>query len=161
MAREKRTFTDDEIATALATLRSNGGNAKRTAVQLGIPRTTLRQWAGRAKSSTASPRKVAALKVDVAAEKLAASLDEVSARGTAKVLAAIDSVPLETAADVRNLLVGVGIATEKASFARGGPTSRTESLRVSLVSPDELRASALRVIEGGKRTDPPSSEGAA
>ena len=55
------------------------------------------------------------------------------------------------AAAVRNLLVGAGITTEKASFARGGPTSRMESVRVSLVDPDALAKASLRVIEGGKK----------
>ena len=32
------------MADALATLKANGGNVKRTALQLGIPRTTLKTW---------------------------------------------------------------------------------------------------------------------
>ena len=32
------------MVDALATLKANGGNVKRTALQLGIPRTTLKTW---------------------------------------------------------------------------------------------------------------------
>lgn len=151
--REKRTFTDDEIAHALAVLRGNGGNAKKTALALGISRTTLRGWAGRHSNQTGTSKHVNESRVDRKGEKLALTLEEISAEGSRRVLEAIKSVKLETAADVRNMLVGVGITTEKASFARGGPTSRTESLRVSMVDPSALAAGTFAVLEGGKKQD--------
>jgi len=38
-------YSDEERATALASLDGNGGNRQRTARQLGIPRKTLATWA--------------------------------------------------------------------------------------------------------------------
>lgn len=144
----KREYTDDEIAAAVARLRANGNNAKRTAEQLGVPRTTLRQWAG---LSPVKGKQVAPAKIEEHGARLAEKLDRLSDRISERALEAIETVPLETAADLRNLLVSGGITIEKASFARGGPTQRTETLRVSLVSPDALRSGELQVIEGGKR----------
>lgn len=42
--KEKRQYTDEEKATALAHLQANGGDVSRTSRELGIPRTTLQQW---------------------------------------------------------------------------------------------------------------------
>lgn len=39
-----REYTEDDKATALATLQANNGNILRTANELGIPQSTLRKW---------------------------------------------------------------------------------------------------------------------
>lgn len=44
MTRVQRSYSEDDKASALALLDSNGGNVFRTAKQLGIPRTTLQEW---------------------------------------------------------------------------------------------------------------------
>lgn len=41
---ERRQYSDNDKATALAALDANGGNVKLTAEQLQIPRKTLSQW---------------------------------------------------------------------------------------------------------------------
>lgn len=158
MSRQRRTYTDEEIATALVTLRANRGNAKKTATQLGISRTTLRQWAG---LSPVKGKQVEPAKVTAKGEQLAQKLDAIADTLAERLAEAARTVPLETAADLRNAAISQGITIEKASFARGGPTQRTESLRVSLVDPDELAKASLRVIEGGKRTKKDPSEGVA
>lgn len=38
------TYTDQQVAEALAALELNGGNVKRTAAETGIPRATLIRW---------------------------------------------------------------------------------------------------------------------
>jgi transposase-like protein len=43
--KRKRQYSDEDKATALATLDANDGNVKRTATQLGIPHKTLDDWA--------------------------------------------------------------------------------------------------------------------
>lgn len=151
MTRTKRDFTDDEVASALATLRANGGNAKKTAAQLGMSRTTLRGWAGRHDNKTGTSKRVDPAAVDSKGTEQANRFDAITDKLQAKVLDAIDSVEIKNAGDVRNLLWGASITTEKASFARGGPTTRTESLRVALIDPSALRDPKLQVIEGGKK----------
>lgn len=146
-----RTYTEDEIASALATLRANNGNAKKTAHHLGISRTTLRQWAG---LSPIQGKQVTEAQVANKSEQLANKLDVLALRLVDKVSDQLDEIPAETSGDVKNLLVAAGITIEKASFARGGPTNRNETgLKVSLVAPDgrsfpSLRAAAQASIEG-------------
>ena len=41
----KRSYSDEQKASALAALAANGGNARLTAAQVGVPRTTLLKWA--------------------------------------------------------------------------------------------------------------------
>jgi transposase-like protein len=147
---EHRTFTDDEIASALAMLAANNGNAKKTAAQLGVSRTTLRGWAGRHDNKTGRSKRVEPAAVTTKAEALANRFDAITDKITARVLEGLDHIEVKTASDVRQMLVGGGITTEKASFARGGPTARTESVRIGLIAPDALRSGRLRVIEGRK-----------
>lgn len=152
MTREKRSFTDDEIVSALARLQANGGNAKKTAAELGISRTTLRGWAGRHDNKTGTSKRVPKDDVDAKSKARANRFDEITDLIHDKVVAGIEAVEVKSSLDVRNLLVGAGITTEKASFSRGGPTSRVENLRVSLIDPDALRDPKLKVIEGGKQS---------
>lgn len=145
---KRRTYTDDEIAAALARLRANRGNAKRTAAQLGVSRTTLRQWAG---LSPVKGKQVGPQKVEAASHELAGRLDEISRTISERVLEAAGRVPIETSGDLKNMLIGQGITIEKASFARGGPTSRAEQVRVSLTDEAQsLKNQGLRVLRGGR-----------
>jgi hypothetical protein len=142
-----RTFTDDEVAGALATLQANGGNAKRTADTLGISRTTLRGWAGR-HDNTPQPKQVSAELVRDKSVELANNLEAL----------ALKSVGLAdekvVTASYKDLLIGAGIAIEKVQLLRGRPTQRTESLKISLVVPGGLRSLARNVIEGDFRQIP-------
>lgn len=148
---EHRTFTDEEVAAALARLRANNGNAKRTAQQLGISRTTLRGWAGRnatQKPENGKPKKVDLEAVATHGERVALKLDEISDRINERVLEAIERVDVKNTNDVKNLLISQGIAIEKSSFARGGPTSRQENVRIALVDVSGLRTLAAHIASG-------------
>lgn len=149
---EKRQYAEEEIAHALALLRANGGNVQRTARQLGMPRETLNQWAGR---PGVNPRgkKVTEEQVEGAVEKMAPRLDLLANRILDKAIEGIENVEVTKAGELRDLLVSLGVNIEKASFVRGGPTSRSEQVKVSLVDPEELRSASLKVIEGGRKAD--------
>ena len=137
-----RQFTEDERASAIATLTANRGNAKRTARNLGIPRTTLRQWVGRAKSSTAVPAKTSPAVVDAYKGRLARKFEEFADL-------ALDEVPSRIPTmSGRDLLFQAAIATDKVLLLRGQATNRTESLKISLVVPGGLRSAAGNVLEG-------------
>jgi len=142
---EHRQYTDDEVASALALLQANGGNAKRTALHLGISRTTLRQWAGK---SPVRGKQVGPDLVERHSERLADKLDVLALRLVDKVAEGLDLVPMDSAADVRNLLVAGGITIEKASFARGGATSRTETTQIVYIQPNALHDLSIRVLDG-------------
>lgn len=151
-----RTYTEDDIAKALGTLRANRGNAKKTALELGISRTTVRSWAAVAagkvwQGSTGQPKKASDAATSKAVYELGEKWLEVARLAVDR---ATDILKGDRekgyAADVRNLLVGGAVATEKQQLLSGNPTSRAESVRVQLMEPGALTRASLRVIEGNK-----------
>jgi hypothetical protein len=50
-------YTDEQVRDALVQLELNGGNVKRTAVALGIPRTTLIEWRDGMSATTDTEKK--------------------------------------------------------------------------------------------------------
>jgi regulatory Fis family protein len=134
------TYTDEQAANALAMLEANGGNAKKTAALLGIPRTTLRAWVGRSHSRTARPKKVPAKLVQDRSAEIADSLENLAAKAVGLADGKAE------AATYKDLLIGAGIAIEKVQLLRGRATTRSESLRIELVSGESLRALADRVM---------------
>lgn len=143
MAIEHRVYSDEEISAALALLAAYNGNAKRAARDLNIPRTTLRQWAN---LSPVRGKQVAGELVDSVRADIGRNLMTLSRDLLEKVGKGLPGVPVETAQDVRNLLVGLGITTTQAQLLTGGPTVRSEHIRISLVSPGALRE-GLTVID--------------
>lgn len=124
----------------LAALEANGGNAKKTALQLGIPRSTLRYMVGRMGQHTRGK-----VHKGASAEKvsdLAGQWKRVADKGTALALAAMERISPEElkARDVKDLLVGSAVATEKHQLLTGQATQRQENVRISLVGAADLRA---------------------
>lgn len=153
---ERRTYSEDDVAHALAVFRANGGNAKRTASQLGISRTTLRSWVtvaggGTWQGSNGQPRKAPAHVVAKAVGELTQWWLVVALKSVKAADALLSGGLPGKAQDVRNLLVAGAVATEKHQLLTGGPTVRSEVQRVSLIAPETLRSPALSVIEGTKR----------
>lgn len=105
---QRRVYSDEERATALAALDGNGGNRQRTARQLGIPRKTLATWA----SGPIHPA-VADLRHQKKRE-LADALEQVAYR-------LLDAVPgkLE-GASLLELAIALGILVDKMLLLRGG-----------------------------------------
>ena len=147
------------IAAALERLAANNGNAKKTARELNISRSTLREWAGRnnAHGKTPSPN-LSDSKRSELAEKWRAIAD----KGTTIAIQALEGIaPADLKMrDVKDLLVGAAVATEKHQLLIGGPTSRPNTqILVSLVAPggktySSLREASLAVLEGEVRELP-------
>jgi hypothetical protein len=107
----KRSYSDEEKASALAALAANGGNAKLTAQQTGVPRTTLQKWAGGAVHPTVT--QMGQQKREDLADRL---------EGLAHRL--LDAIPARLPdADLKQLSVSLGIAVDKMRLLRGQPTS--------------------------------------
>ena len=108
----KRSYSDEQKASALAALAANGGNAKLTAAQIGVPRTTLLKWA--------SGEGVHASVTDIGHEKKQGLADRLE--GLAHRL--VDAIPGKIAeADLKQLSVSLGIALDKMRLLREQPTS--------------------------------------
>lgn len=147
------TYSDEEVANALAMLRANGQNAKKTAALLGIPRTTIRAWAGRAHSSTGKqmyPKQVKPELLQERSEEIATSLENLAAMSVGF---AVEKMP---EASYKDLLIGAGIAIEKVQLLRGRATSRNESLVIQLVAGGSLNELANVALN---RTTPALGEG--
>ena len=156
---DKRTYSEEFIAHALSVLKANNDNAKDTAKQLGVPRTTLRQWAGRAKSATARPKQVSIQIQDKSDEVHAQRLGAVFMLATEPELVASK---LEKAS-LRDLLIASDIATRGRALLRGLPTSR-EGREVRIIfSADSgagsLRELAERTMSGTRSLPEPPLEG--
>lgn len=93
------------------------------------------------------PRSLSQTEVQDASAELAQSFEDVAraALGPSLMVAIED-------ASFRDRMVGAGIATDKMQLLRGFATSRSESLRISLVGHAELRDSALKIIDASVNT---------
>ncbi len=123
-----RRYSDEEKAQALAALDANGGNVKRTAGQLGIPVSTLREWA-RGRGVVNGVTKIRHQKKG----ELADELETIAWR-------VLDALPEKLAeADARALATLLGIVIDKVQLLRGQPTDRTAITGVQIYLPDNGR----------------------
>lgn len=108
----RRQFSDNDKAAALAALDANGGNVYRTAKEIGVPRSTLQEWAnGRVNHDVPELRH---LKKGELAEKL----EQVAHAYTDHLLT--KSTIVGTGA--KDAAVTVGTAIDKMRLLRGLPT---------------------------------------
>jgi hypothetical protein len=109
--RQRRDYSDDERAEALAVLDANGGNLSRTAREVGVPRKTLAQWVtGRA-----------ALRVaDLRQRKKGLLADALEDFGWQVIEALAGRVEQ---GNLVQLATTLGIAVDKMQLLRGKPTS--------------------------------------
>ena len=128
MRRQPQPETPPEVkAAALALLEANGGNAKQTAEQLGMPLSTLRFWAGR--MSQPNRGKLHKDTPEAELEELAGKWQKILKKSTEIVQAAMDALTPEQMQQlkpnqIRELVVTGAIATEKMQLLRGRPTQQ-------------------------------------
>jgi len=128
MRRQPQPEASPEVkAAALAALEANGGNAKQTAAQLGMPLTTLRYWAGR--MSQTARGKLHKDTPDQEIEELAGKWQKLLRTSVDLAQAAMDNLTEEQKhrlqmKDIRELTVSGAIATEKMQLLRGRPTQQ-------------------------------------
>lgn len=147
----RKHYTEEKIAHCLATLRSNGGNLKRTSQAVGVSRQTLKTWS-MGKLPMAVDRERVEEKTDQMGQRLVEQFGEIA---TLSLEEAKKKIP---AASYRDLLIGAGISTEKRELLTGRPTSRQEAIKIALVMPEGLRTLAAQVASGMKAL-PPTVEG--
>ena len=138
MKATRRHYSDEERANALAALKANGGNVKRTALQLGIPHKTLDNWAKGVNHPGAAElgnRKTA---------DMAAALEDVAWKLLDAIPGKVEKAPLNHTA------TALGIAIDKARLLRGEPTSIGAKVDLSRANPEQLAQldALLAVIVG-------------
>lgn len=113
--RKRRTYTEEEKAEVLATLRANGGNIRKTSQMTGLPRRSISYFL---EAKTPVPQVL----VEERCTKLADRLDAI-----ADTLAGHLTDPEKLAkANLQQVAVTFGIVRDKAALARGNPTSITQ-----------------------------------
>jgi transposase-like protein len=143
----RRHYSEAEKAVALAALDANGGNVRRTARQLGMPKQTLKLWArGRGIHEPVPQARVAQRAA------LADRLEEVAHQLLDSTLEKIEGAPLQA------VFVSLGIAVEKMRLLRDQATS---ILNHGDLSHDErvARVMAILVQGSGGEGDPRLAEG--
>ena len=148
---ERRTYSDREKAEALAALDANSGNLTRTADDLGIPYSTLRDWAngrglngGVAELRSQKKASLADTLADVA-EALAGDLFDESKRHRAS---------------IQQIATAMAIVIDKMQLLRGDPT--TIERRDDTLTPDERAARLAELLDAaGARRDRRDTDDAA
>jgi hypothetical protein len=103
-----RRYSDDDRASALAAVAANGGNVSKTARELGIKVTTLRQW-------KCGERHPEAIQMSQGKKlPLADAIETVVDKMVAAVAGKIDDASLQ------QLATSIGILTDKMLLLRGG-----------------------------------------
>ena len=132
----RNVYNDEQRALVKVTLEANGGNVKRTARETGIPIMTVRDWKKKWEREGV-PATVS--------EALPAVIDEFVGRATSirnKMLDKLDEeVPNMKG---RDLIVGIGVLTDKVRLVEGKATSRTEH-----DSPGSLPVEQVRELFAG------------
>lgn len=114
---ERRRYSDQDKATALASLAANGGNVNQTARDLGLPEPTLRSWA--------RGRGVGVEIVDLQAHKkvdLADRLESIAHKLAGAIPGKIDEGSLQQTA------TSLAILIDKMQLLRGRPTAINEDV---------------------------------
>ena len=131
-----RCYSDLDKADALALLKANRGNACKTANELGIPRNTLIQWAGRTSYYQPPEGSVSTSLRQERDQELARRFRGV----TDKLLAVVEEKAND--APVQQAMVGAGIGLDKALLLEGRPTEISATLLQGL-EPAQIEAVAL------------------
>jgi transposase-like protein len=136
-------YGSDDIANVYVSLTTNGGNIKATARETNVPESTVRRWRDEWERSGV-PQEVQELATKEA-EDFAARAERV------RDLALVEWERLVRAGEAKpkDLMLGIGILTDKALRARGLATTQVDH-RLALPSGDEV-AELLASFVGGVR----------
>jgi hypothetical protein len=140
-------YDAETIARARRAIAANNGSLNAASKELGIARSTLRQWqAGKFPGS--SSQEAVATAEPAAGRALAHGYREIEALYKDQ----LKDPTVVSATKAKDAALVVGIMSDKAQRAEGGPTSINENrVRVSLVAPGALKALKPGVIEGEYR----------
>lgn len=156
---DKRSYSEDDKAAALARLDLNDGNITKTAKELRVPATTLRQWRDGEHVNAG-----VAKKRDLKKQSLVELFEEIARAYAAR---ALDATAI---ADTRgkDAVIAFATATDKIQLLEGKPTARTEAAakvehKIDEPSIDRLASIAGILLEVGAFTvadagDPPNTE---
>ena len=127
MSDNRRQYSDEEKANALAVLAANGGDLRGTARSLGIPKSTLENWAAQRVSAAVSEL------ADTKKKDLADELENIA-------LKLVEAMPDKMQdATLQQIATSLGIAIDKMQLLRGKATERTEATSTIEIRPVDYR----------------------
>lgn len=144
------TYTDEQRIAALAALEANGGNVKRTAAAVGIPRSTLQLWRDSAVAAapelalTLAP--AATVKTDWA--DLFGEAAKLGAQLITENLQRYAGTPLKPS-ELRDVAVVSGIAVDKHLDYRDGRKSASVTVDARSVNLTQLTDEQLARLNSG------------
>lgn len=118
----KRHYSDEDKANVLNLLEVNEGNVKRTARDTGVAEQTIRDWK---KSWTG---KGVPASVQAALPAVQGEFGDNAERVRNLMLDQLEAAVLNNELKGRDLIVGIGVLTDKLRLSRGESTSRTETI---------------------------------
>lgn len=138
----RRVYTDRDRALVYTTLTANEGNVKRTSRETGIPIATVRDWKQKWEKGGLP---------DTVEEALPAVAEEFTADATRIRNKALIRLEQKIDADqvgAKDLLVAVGVLTDKVRLVEGKATSRTENVSSGTLPVDEVRELFAGFVKG-------------
>lgn len=137
----KRSYSDEEKATVVVALDANNGNVKRTSRETGVAEQTIRDWKKLAERGELKPEVVAAL--PAAQEAFADHAETIRSLMMDELETQVKNGDLKG----RDLIVGIGVLTDKLRITRGESTSRSEVV-TSGPNAEEIGAQILEYLDG-------------
>ena len=141
----KRVYSDDDKAGVLAILDINDGNVKRTARDTGVAEQTIRDW------KKSWERVGVPVAVQATLPAALADFSDTAERIRGLMLDSLEAKVLNDELSGRDLVVGIGVLTDKLRISRGEATSRTETTVEHTVSPEKLAVQVQALLEESLR----------
>lgn len=140
----RREYTPEDRARAYVVLQTNEGNLKRTARETGIPEPTIRRW--RNEWAEGGPPNLDLVEA-VVVEHVEA-MEEVRNLALLRIRERLESPDKKDQGTLPQLGTVYGILTDKIDRARGIGNTSTHEHKLTLPSPDEIRASLTALVQG-------------
>lgn len=137
----RRVYTDEDRARVFVALTVNDGNVKRTARDVDVPVATVRMWKKDWENSPPDPEIMDSVATQV--EQFVSDATRARDKALREWEAKVDAGEV----GAKDLMVGVGILTDKINLAKGLATSRTESARPA-IDPATIRELAAGAVQG-------------
>ena len=139
----RREYSSEDKARAYVVLTSNEGNLKRTARDTGIPEPTIRRW--RNEWESGGPPSLASL--EEAVTDMVAQAEKIQDLALQRIKERLESDDVKQQGTLPQLATVYGIVTDKLDRARGIGTTSTHEHKLTLPSPDEIRATLGALVE--------------
>lgn len=132
----RREYSSEDKARAYVVLQTNEGNLKRTARDTGIPEPTIRRWRNEWESGGPPSLEL----VEAAVVEHVTAQEEVRDLSLQRIKERLQSEDKKEQGTLPQLATVYGILTDKIDRARGIGSHTTHEHKLSLPSPDEIRA---------------------